>query len=67
MRKATPDDVEQLVELMAEFYAEGAYLLNRRRATEAFQTLLADDRLGHVWIIQADFAGRRIRSRDTGL
>ena len=39
---------------MAEFYAEGGYPLNHRRATEAFTALLADERLGHVWLIQAD-------------
>jgi GNAT superfamily N-acetyltransferase len=39
---------------MAEFYAEASYPLNHRRAAEAFATLLADDRLGHVWLIQAD-------------
>jgi len=59
IRKASPDDVQQLVALMAEFYAEGGYPLNRRHATEAFAALLADDRLGVVWFIQAD-------SRDVG-
>jgi len=39
---------------MEEFYAEGGYPLNHRRATEAFAGLLADERLGHVWLIQAD-------------
>jgi len=39
---------------MVEFYAEAAYPLNHRRAAEAFASLLADDRLGHVWFIQAD-------------
>ena len=54
MRKALPDDVQWLVELMAEFYAEAAYPLNCRRAAEAFAALLSDDRLGHIWLIQAD-------------
>src|SRR5437867_330012 len=53
MRKASPEDVERLVALMAEFYAEGAYPLNHRRAAEAFAALLADERLGHVWFIQS--------------
>ena len=39
---------------MAECYAEAAYPLNRRRAAEGFAALLADERLGHVWFIQAD-------------
>jgi GNAT superfamily N-acetyltransferase len=54
MRKASSDDVQQLVTMMDEFYAEGGYPLNHQRATEAFATLLADDRLGSVWFIQAD-------------
>jgi GNAT superfamily N-acetyltransferase len=38
---------------MAEFYAEGGYPLNHERATEAFAALLADERLGQAWFIQA--------------
>ena len=40
--------------MMAEFYSESPYTLNLRRATEAFTSLLSDERLGHVWFIQAD-------------
>jgi ribosomal protein S18 acetylase RimI-like enzyme len=54
MRKASPDDVQQLVELMTEFYTEAGYPLNRQRAGGAFATLLADERLGSVWLIEAD-------------
>jgi GNAT superfamily N-acetyltransferase len=54
MKRASPNDVQQLVEMMDEFYAEGGYALNHQRATEAFATLLADDRLGYVWFIQAN-------------
>jgi GNAT superfamily N-acetyltransferase len=54
MRKASLVDVEQLVTMMAEFYSDSPYTLNPRRATEAFKSLLADERLGHVWFIQAD-------------
>jgi GNAT superfamily N-acetyltransferase len=39
---------------MTEFYAEAAYPLNHRRATEAFSALLAEDHLGQVWLIQTD-------------
>ena len=39
--------------MMAEFYSDSPYRLNPRRATDAFRSLLADERLGHVWIIQA--------------
>src|SRR5262245_4391616 len=54
MRKASPDDVQQLVAMMEEFYAEGGYPLNHRRATDAFTALIADERLGYVFFIQAD-------------
>jgi len=54
MKQASPDNVQQLVMMMAEFYAEGGYPLNHQRASEAFAKLLADDRLGYVWLIQAD-------------
>ncbi len=39
---------------MAEFYAEAGYTLNRRHAKAAFAAILADRRLGYVWLIQAD-------------
>ena len=54
MRKASPNDVALLVEFMEEFYAEGGYPLHHRRAAAAFATLLTDERLGQVWLIQAD-------------
>ncbi len=53
MKPATPNDVPQLVALMEESYAESSFPLNRQRATEAFANLLADDRLGQVWLIQS--------------
>jgi len=53
MRPATTDDISLLVTLMTEFYAEAATPLNAACATEAFAALLADDRLGKVWLIQA--------------
>jgi GNAT superfamily N-acetyltransferase len=43
-----------LVGLMAEFYAEGGYDLNHAHAAGAFATILGDERLGYVWIIQAE-------------
>ena len=54
MRKASLVDVQQLVTMMAEFYSDSPYKLNPRRATETFTSLLADERLGHVWFIQAN-------------
>lgn len=53
MRPAAREDVPRLVALMTEFYAEAATPLDAIRAAEAFAALLADDRLGHVWLIQA--------------
>jgi GNAT superfamily N-acetyltransferase len=53
LRKAAPDDIELLVDFMAEFYAEADYPLNRERAAHAFRALLADDRLGRVWLIRS--------------
>lgn len=54
MRPAAPADLDQLVTLMAEFYAESDYPLGRERAAEAFRTLLADERLGRVWLLEVD-------------
>src|SRR3954452_17144314 len=54
MRKALPADISRLVTLMTEFYSEASYLLNQQRAAEAFAAILADDRLGGVWIIEVD-------------
>lgn len=54
MRRANPRDIPLLVDLMAEFYAEANYELNRKHATEAFAAILEDERLGFVWIIEAE-------------
>ena len=54
MRRATSDDIPLLVDLMAEFYGEAGYRLDRDRARAGFTALLADERLGRVWIIQAE-------------
>jgi GNAT superfamily N-acetyltransferase len=56
MKLATPADVDTLVELMDEFYAQAGYTLDRAHALEAFAALLADPRLGRIWLIQADAA-----------
>lgn len=55
MRRASPDDVPLLVGLMAEFYAEAGYELDFERAADAFAAMLADERLGYVWIIQGEY------------
>ena len=54
MRTAVPGDKAKLVELMAEFYAEAGFELNRDHAGQAFASLLADKTLGHVWLIEVD-------------
>ena len=59
MRRASLNDVPQLVTMMAEFYSDSPYTLNPRRATDAFTALLSDERLGSIWIIQSN-------SRDIG-
>jgi ribosomal protein S18 acetylase RimI-like enzyme len=52
MRRATSKDVPALVTLMAEFYGESGYLLDRAHAEKAFDALLSDERLGHVWLME---------------
>lgn len=54
MKRAAPSDLEALVGMMAEFYAESDYSLNVARAREAFQALLDEPSLGEVWLIQAE-------------
>jgi GNAT superfamily N-acetyltransferase len=54
LRRAGPEDLQQLIALMAEFYSDSPYTLNPRRAAEAFAPLLADDRWGYVWFILGD-------------
>ena len=56
MRQASLADLDELVGLMEEFYAEARYPLNVERAREAFQSLLGDERLGRVWLIEATSA-----------
>lgn len=56
LRQASPDNCALLVDLMTEFYAEADYPLNRRRAEAAFSELLADPRLGLVWVIEVESA-----------
>jgi ribosomal protein S18 acetylase RimI-like enzyme len=53
MRPAALEDVPVLVALMTEFYSETATPLDLKRAADAFAAVVADDRLGRVWLIQA--------------
>lgn len=53
-RTAEPNDVTLLVDLMAEFYTESDYPLDRETARAAFEELLGDASLGRVWILMSD-------------
>ena len=53
MRPATLEDIPLLVALMTEFYSETATPLDPKRAADAFAAVVADDRLGRAWLIQA--------------
>jgi GNAT superfamily N-acetyltransferase len=52
VRSADAEDLGTLLDLMADFYAESGYVLDRTHAAEAFTALLADPRLGRVWLIE---------------
>ena len=52
MRPAGVEDRETLVDLMADFYAEAGYVVDRPHAAQAFTDLLADPCLGRVWLIE---------------
>lgn len=54
IRAATDADVPVLVGLMTTFYAEAGFPLPAGPATRAFHALLADDRLGGVWVAWVD-------------
>jgi GNAT superfamily N-acetyltransferase len=54
VRRATPADLPALIELMAEFYGEASYPLDRAWAGQNFAALLAHDAWGAVWIACAD-------------
>ena len=52
MRRANSIDIPLLVEFMADFYAEAGFALHHEQAASAFAAILADERLGYVWILQ---------------
>ncbi len=56
MRLARAADVPQLVTLMAEYYRESDLYVDQGRATSAFHQLIADPKLGRVWLIEVDTA-----------
>lgn len=55
-RVARKTDIPALVELMAEFYSESGYPLPLAAATQSFATILADAKLGRVFIVETDDA-----------
>jgi ribosomal protein S18 acetylase RimI-like enzyme len=54
VRRATQSDVDTLVELMREFYAESSYPLDQEWAETAFSQLLAQPELGCAWLAECD-------------
>ena len=52
VREAGRADVPELVGLMGSFYAESGYVLDEERARTGFEALLADERLGRIWLIE---------------
>ena len=52
IRPATEADIPTLVALMTAFYAESDFPLPVGPATRSFEALLADPRLGGVWVAE---------------
>ena len=53
-RLATLSDVDVLVRLMRDFYAESNIVLHEGPAGRTFSALLEDPRFGQVWLMQVD-------------
>jgi ribosomal protein S18 acetylase RimI-like enzyme len=51
VRLATVSDIDELVELMCEFYAESDYPFDREWARKAFARLIEDPPRGCVWLL----------------
>ena len=54
LRRATAEDLGDLLELMQEFYAEAGYWLNLDRARAALLPLLGPGDLGQVWLADCE-------------
>ena len=66
MREAGQADVPELAGLMRAFYAESGFALDEEQAAAGFRALLADARLGRVWLVErrrGGRAGRRAAAR----
>jgi ribosomal protein S18 acetylase RimI-like enzyme len=53
-KRAAASDIESLLTLMNEFYAEAGFALNRASTSAALQSLLSSPSLGCVWLAQLD-------------
>ena len=58
VRLATVADIDVLVDLMRDFYAESNFPLDAAWAAQSFADLLANPAAGAIWVIDVD--GRRI-------
>jgi GNAT superfamily N-acetyltransferase len=54
VRLATVADIDVLVDLMHDFYAESAFPLDRTWAACSFHDLISDPARGAVWLISVD-------------
>jgi GNAT superfamily N-acetyltransferase len=52
LREAGQADVPELAGLMRAFYAESGFALDGEQAAAGFVALLADARLGRIWLIE---------------
>lgn len=51
IRPARPADLELLVAMISEFYAESGYPLDASQARDAMEELCSDAALGRLWLI----------------
>lgn len=54
IRLATLTDIDALVRMMRQYYAEMGVEMSESFASRAFELLLDDSRLGQVWIVEVD-------------
>jgi ribosomal protein S18 acetylase RimI-like enzyme len=54
VRRATEADIDVLVDLMRDFYAESGFPLDEPWASRSFAALLADPAAGAIWLIDVD-------------
>jgi ribosomal protein S18 acetylase RimI-like enzyme len=54
VRSAAAADIDALVDLMRDFYAESDFPLDAPWAAQSFADLLADPARGAIWLIDAD-------------